>query len=181
MNWQRLETILATHYADRDAAHRAPYAVRLHAVALRLAAADGDTASELDRDRLRALSQVVPVREAFRSTAGRATLEAWCTEAGWTPLATRTFLRAALEQLPDKPQSLDEKYLADAESLLRLGMHGFAAELAGCSDLEKALAAMHKSLARRFHTRAGNVEAGKLREELRELHARLVRALEPSS
>jgi hypothetical protein len=90
-----------------------------------------------------------------------------------------------LERLPDKPQTIEEKIVADAETLTRFGVLGLvrSAMAAGGAPptgqtLTAIVDAIQKNLHRRVYTRAGSNQAMAARERLRDLATELRKMVE---
>ena len=123
MDFTRLKQTVAKHYAARDAAHRWDHAERIAARALAWLDA-ADDGSDFDRDQVIALSYLMTLGQpVWQQVELRSAVEACFVEQGWTPLRTRELMRA-LERLPDKPKTDEERLVADADSMMRLPAFG---------------------------------------------------------
>lgn len=180
----QLRELVAPLYHNVDVVSRWDYGERLARDALRwIDAADGD-ARDADADMVAALAHLYPVRtQIYPQLRTRTALEAFFVGQGWTTLRTRELMRG-LEHLPDQPRSLEEKLVADAETLSRLGIYGFARAVALGPSAQQGLAqcveALRKQLHRRLYTRLAQVESGPLRAELRDAIVALEKTLEPA-
>lgn len=172
MRLEAVHTTLAPAYQRQEPGQRADQAERLARLALELGQEEAE-GQALDHDQVAVLAALLPVGPSvLEDVALRGAVEASLIEQGWTPMRTRLLFRS-LEQLPDKPKSLEERLVADADSLTRLGLLGFARALSSTgatgAELAASLQQMRKALSRRLHCRAGQKRAGALRDELRAL------------
>src|SRR5436190_1453256 len=119
MSLGRVPEIVLAYYAGNDPAHRQEFADRLAYRALQLA--DAESPGRVDLGLLELLARLLPARDTLHHTKARGAVEAALVELGWTDPQLRDLWRA-LERLPDKPTTLEERLVADADTLLRLGL-----------------------------------------------------------
>jgi hypothetical protein len=172
MSLGRMSQVLLPLYQTNDPAHRAEYAELLVAQALRYA--EREAAPKLDE--VEALARLLAARDTLRQLKRRGPVEACLIELGWTDPRVRDLWRA-LDRLPDKPQSIEERLVADAHTVLHLGVGGLVrqAQQSGARGESPAdcLKAVHKNLGRRLYTAAASGEAIPLKDELRALWTKL--------
>lgn len=181
MDFGPLRQVLGPLYLALDPAHREEHAQYLDKTAHQLLARECEPGSA-DSALVTALSYLLVARESvLRDVATRSSIEAFFVEAGWTAPRIRELFRA-LERLPDKPKSTEEKLVADAETLGRLGMRGFvrllAMHAATGTSLPDVLGQLRQAPNRRVFTRSARKDAQPLRDELRELVKRWEQSLE---
>jgi hypothetical protein len=178
MDFTRLKQTLKKPYGELDPARRWDQAERIAATALAWADASEE---DVDRDLVEALAYLLTVRrEVVPKLALRNAVETCFVEQGWTPLRIRALIRA-LERMPEKPETLEEKLVADADTLTCLGLLGLVRQVAMAAatgeSLEALLARARRSLSRRTFTAVGHAQAVALRDELRDLLRTLEKAL----
>ncbi len=177
-----LRDLLSGLYSSNDAAERWDQALRITRIALKLAEADAGDTKDADLGMVAGLALVYPVKQkVVPTTRVRASVEAYFVSQGWTAVRSRELMRG-LERLPDKPQTVDEKLVADAESLTRLGVLGMVRASmsagAGQHDLSSIADAANKNVHRRMFTRAGQIQAVAARDRLRDLAGELRKLVE---
>ena len=173
----KLRDLLAGLYAANDPSERWDQAMRVTRVALGFFDAELTETKDADLDTVAGLGLVYLVRQKILPTLRmRASVEAYFVSQGWTAVRSRQLMHG-LERLPDKPTSIEEKLVADADAWTRLGALGFArtATAAGAAGqtLDVAVEQLHKNVHRRMFTRVASSQSIALREELRDLMARL--------
>lgn len=178
----RLRDLLGPLFATNDAAERWDQALRITRLALSFIDPAAADTREADPSVVAGLALVYPVRVKVVPTLRvRASVEAYFVSQGWTALRSRELMRG-LERLPDKPQTVDEKIVADAENLTRLGVLGAcrAAMAAGAAEqtLEQLAEQLNKNIHRRMFTRAGQTHGVTARDEVRDFATKLRKALE---
>ena len=177
----RLRSALIVTYKAAPPPQRLDHAERLERLALRWLQEDAHP-DDFDAEAVSALCLMLPLRERLLAEFNlKSGAEAAFAESGWTAVRVREIMRS-LERLPDKPKSSEEKWIADADTVLRLGLLGFArhasaAALAG-ENVGELGPRLRAALGRRLYTPQGHREAGPLREELRVLMERLEKARE---
>lgn len=181
LDFRRLVNLLEAHYREVDASQRLDQSARVALTVQGWIDATPDAGHDLDLGLV--LAYLVPVRERVLATAtSRAAVDAYCVEHGWTESRTRLVFQG-LAALPDQPKTPLEQLVADAETLSRLGILGFARALAagGASgaELEDIMWGMNKLAGRRLYTPQGQRDAVALKRRLQELVSELDRALRP--
>ncbi len=170
MNLSGLKAVLAPLHAKLDAGKRWDQAERLLKLALRLA---NDLDGEIDRDLLATLAFTFTLRAEVRApTSTRSSVEAALAEQGWTPLSTRELIRA-LERMPDKPATDEEKLIVDADTYTQLGLLGLCRHFASGASAGMSLADCErmakKALNRRVYTPRAQADCQPRRDLLRQL------------
>lgn len=181
----QLRDLLAGLYGANDASERWDQALRVARLALSFVTADSPETKDADIQMVAGLALVYGVRQkVVPTTRLRASIEGFFVSQGWTAVRSRELMRA-LERLPDKPQTIEEKIVADAEGITRLGVLGLvrAAMAAGTAQpagqtLTAIADALQKSVHRRMFTRAGSNQAMAARERLRDLATELRQVIE---
>lgn len=182
MDFKKLESILAPAFRSRGPAESWEQVERINRLALGFRTALGEEAVEVDSDLLNILSLLITLgAEVPRNLTLRGSIEAFLVQEGWTRLKVRQLMRA-LENLPHKPETIEEKLAADAFTMARAGMLGFARHIQrGATEgrsLGECMREMQKSLRERFYSRPAQVMANERRDELRQLIGKLQKALE---
>jgi hypothetical protein len=178
----RLRDLLAALYGANDASERWDQGLRITRVALSFVQADAAETKDADVQMVAGLALVFPVRQkVVPTTRVRASVEAFFVSQGWTAVRSRELMRA-LERLPDKPQTIEEKIVADAETLTRLGVLGLVRSAMAAGAAQQTLTAiadtLQKNVHRRLFTRAGSNQAAAARDRLRDLAADLRKIVE---
>ena len=173
----QLRDLLISLYNANDASERWDQAVRVARAALSFVQADSAETKDADIQMVAGLALVYGVRQkVVPTTRVRASVEAFFVSQGWTAVRSRELMRA-LERLPDKPTTLEEKLVADAETLTRLGVLGLVRSAMAAGSGEQTLSSIadvvQKNAHRRMFTRAGSNAAMAARERLKELGAEL--------
>ncbi|MEK7705717.1 MAG: hypothetical protein AAB426_12215 [Myxococcota bacterium] len=170
MDLGRLQQLLAPFARTLDAAHRTDHAARVRERACGWI--ESESLHDAELALVQTLALLLPFRASLQQTATRAAVEAVFVEAGWSAIKIRELFRA-LERLPDAPKSLEEKLVADADTIDRLGLIGLVRAMASAGasgqELGEALASLRKVLARRLYTPYGHRDATAAREALRGL------------
>lgn len=178
----KLRELLASLYTQNDPSERWDQALRVTRVALSLIEQESAETKDADIETVAGLALVFLVRHKILPTLRmRASVEAYFVSQGWTAVRSRQLMHG-LERLPDKPQSIEEKIVADAEAWTRLGVLGFArmAASSGAANqpLEGVIDALHKNVHRRMYTRSAQSRSIALRDELRDMLLRLRKVFE---
>ncbi|MEM6730862.1 MAG: hypothetical protein AAF658_04865 [Myxococcota bacterium] len=165
-----LKELLAPFYARQSGELRADHPERVAAIATRW---QKETEEPLDGDLILAMSYLYSITDQVSTQHRvRVGIEAWFVEQGWGNAKIRGLMRAA-ERLPDEPKSFEEKLVADADTLCRLGLLGLTrALLRGGAEgraLEEILSVAQKDLYRRAYTAPGHTEIVPLKARLRDL------------
>lgn len=178
----QLRDLLISLYNANDASERWDQALRVTRIALSFVQADSPETKDADVQVVAGLAMVYGVRQkVVPTTRVRASVEAYFVSQGWTAVRSRELMRA-LERLPDKPQTIEEKIVADAETITRLGVLGLARSAMAAGSAGQALSviadAAQKNVHRRLFTRAGSNLAAVARDRLRDLAGELRKVVE---
>ena len=178
----KLRDLLGALYAANDVSERWDQALRLGHTALGFISPDQAETRDADVEMVLGLALVYLVRQKVVPTLRmRAAVEAYFVSQGWTALRSRELMHG-LDRLPDKPHTVEEKLVADAEAWTRLGVLGFARASATTgaqgTSLEQVVDSIHKSVHRRMFTRVAQSRSMALRDELRDLLQRLRKVFE---
>lgn len=184
MNRNELKEKLAPHFAKRNVAHRLPSAERaaLHALGwLENAKEEVDAIP----DNVYALALLYPIADlVLPSHRVRTGIEAFFVSHGWTETRIRQVLRGA-DRLPDKPKSVEEKLVADADLVTRLGLFGLVRHVADGAaqghEFDAIFDEAQRNLYRRAYTAPGQTEIVALKKKMRELLMELRTILESPS
>ncbi|MBC7794693.1 MAG: hypothetical protein H7Z43_13395 [Clostridia bacterium] len=173
----KLRELLAALYGQNDPSERWDQALRVTRVALGFIESEQAETKDVDIDTVAGLALVFLVRHKILPTLRmRASVEAYFVSQGWTAVRSRQLMQG-LERLLDKPSSIEEKLVADAEAWTRLGVLGFArtSVTSGAlgQQLETIAEQLHKNIHRRMFTRVAQSRSIALREELRDMLSRL--------
>ncbi len=178
----QLRDLLITLYNGNDASERWDQALRVTRIALSFVQADSPETKDADIQMIAGLALVYGVRQkVVPTTRVRASIEGYFVSQGWTAVRSRELMRG-LERLPDKPQTIEEKIVSDAETMTRLGVIGFARSAMAAGASGQTLASIadvaQKNVHRRLFTRVGSNQAAAARDRLREIAAELRKAVE---
>lgn len=181
LDFRRLVHLLENHYREVDASQRLDQSARVALTVQGWIEASPEAGHDLELGLV--LAYLVPVRERVLATpTSRTAVEAYCVEHGWTDSRTKQLFQS-LATLPDQPKSPLEQLVADAETLSRLGILGFARALAAGgargAELEDIMWGMNKVAGRRLYTPQGQRDAVPLKRRIQELVSELDRALRP--
>ncbi len=173
----QLRDLLASLYGSNDASERWEQALRIARLALSFVEADSAETKDADIQMVAGLALVFHVRhKVVPTTRVRASVEAFFVSQGWTAVRSRELMRA-LERLPDKAQTIEEKLVADAESITRMGVLGLVRSAMAAGAAQQTVSsiadAVQKNAHRRLFTRVGSNRAMAARERLKELGGEL--------
>ncbi|MEM6532842.1 MAG: hypothetical protein AAF654_09460 [Myxococcota bacterium] len=165
-----LRDLVAPFYSKRGGDCRFDHAERIEGIVTRWQKEGQD---ELDEDLLIATAYLYAISEdilPFHTT--RVGIEAWFVEQGWGNARIRGLMRS-MERLPDQPKSMEEKLVADADTVCRLGLIGLTrAMLVGGQrgeSIAEVLARVQQDLYRRAYTAPGQREIVPLKSRLKDL------------
>jgi hypothetical protein len=178
----KLRDLLGTLYIANDTSERWDHALRIGHTALGFIDSELAETRDADMEMVLGLALVYLVRQKVVPTLRmRAAVEAYFVSQGWTALRSRDLMHG-LDRLPDKPSTLEEKLVADAEAWTRLGVLGIARACAAIGAqggaLEQIVETVHKNVHRRMFTRVAQSRSIALRDELRDFLQRLRKVFE---
>ncbi|MEO1173463.1 MAG: hypothetical protein AAFX94_15625 [Myxococcota bacterium] len=165
-----LRDLVAPFYSKRGGDSRLDHAERVEAIVTRW---QKEQQEDLDEEVLIATAYLYAISEdILPHHATRVGVEAWFVEQGWGNARIRGLMRS-IERLPDSPKSMEEKLVADADTVCRLGLLGLSrAMIVGGQrgeSLPEVLLRVQQDLYRRAYTAPGQREIVPLKSRLRDL------------